>query len=93
MEYLVDYNLTNKDIDDIMRSIDDMDKLEFEYNEDKIRRILSYFISKNINNIKELIINKTHIFYEDYDKLKNIVDNLTIEEIKLINEDVSNFIV
>lgn len=93
MNYLEEFNLNIDDINDILRNIDEQDKLEFIYNEEKIKRIIRYFKLKNINNIKDLIINKTYIFYEDYDKLKSIIDKLSKEEINIINKDASNLIV
>ncbi len=93
MEYLKAFNLNMDDINDILRNIDEQDKLEFDYNEVKIKKIIKYFISKRITNIKDLIINRTYIFYEDYDKLKSIIDKLSKEQIDLINKDASNLIV
>ena len=93
MEYLKAFNLNMDDINDILRNIDEQDKLEFDYNEIKIKKIIKYFISKRITNIKDLIINRTYIFYEDYDKLKSIIDKLSKEQINLINKDASNLIV
>lgn len=93
MEYLKAFNLNMDDINDILRNIDEQDKLEFDYNEIKIKKIIKYFISKRITNIKDLIINRTYIFYEDYDKLKSIIDKLSKEQIDLINKDASNLIV
>lgn len=93
MNYLEGFNLSLDDINDILRNIDEQDKLEFDYNEDKIKKIIKYFLSKKITNIKDIIINKTYIFYEDYDKIKSILDKLTKEQIDLINSDASNLIV
>lgn len=93
MNYLENFNLTLDDINDIKRSIDDQDRLEFDYNEDKIKKIIKYFVSKKITNIKDIIINKTYIFYEDYDKIKSVLDKLTKDQIDLINRDASNLIV
>ena len=93
MNYLEGFNLSLDDINDILRNIDEQDKLEFDYNEDKIKKIIKYFLSKKITNIKDIIINKTYIFYEDYDKIKSILDKLTKEQIDLINNDASNLIV
>ena len=62
MNYLEGFNLSLDDINDILRNIDEQDKLEFDYNEDKIKKIIKYFLSKKITNIKDIIINKTYIF-------------------------------
>ena len=93
MNYLEGFNLSLDDINDILRNIDEQDKWEFDYNEDKNKKIIKYFLSKKITNIKDIIINKTYIFYEDYDKIKSILDKLTKEQIDLINSDASNLIV
>ena len=66
MNYLEGFNLSLDDINDILRNIDEQDKLEFDYNEDKIKKIIKYFLSKKITNIKDIIINKTYIIYKNY---------------------------
>lgn len=91
MEYLKIFNLTDKDIEDITNSIDEMDINEISMKEEKVTEILKYFISMGITNIKDIIIYKTYLLYDDIETIKekfNKYSNINI--IKLINEDAVN---
>ena len=88
MEYLKIFNLTDEDIKDITNSIDEMDINEISIKEEKVIEILKYFISMGITNIKDIIIYKTYLLYDDIETIKdkfNKYSNINI--IKLINED------
>ena len=91
MEYLKIFNLTDKDIEDITNSIDEMDINEISMKEEKVIEILKYFLSIGITNIKDIIIYKTYLLYDDIVNIKdkfNKYGNINI--IKLINEDAVN---
>lgn len=91
MEYLKIFNLTDEDIKDITNSIDEMDINEISMKEEKVIEILKYFISMGITNIKDIIIYKTYLLYDDIETIKdkfNKYSNINI--IKLINEDAVN---
>lgn len=91
MEYLKIFNLTDEDIKDITNSIDEMDINEISMKEEKVIEILKYFISIGITNIKDIIIYKTYLLYDDIETIKekfNKYSNINI--IKLINEDAVN---
>ena len=70
MDYLIKYNLTNEDINDIIESIDEEDRLEIELNEERISSILNYFLSIGLTNIKDIIITKSNLFYDDVNSIK-----------------------
>ena len=91
MEYLKIFNLTDEDIKDITNSIDEMDINEISMKEEKVIEILKYFISMGITNIKDIIIYKTYLLYDDIETIKekfNKDSNINI--IKLITEDAVN---
>lgn len=91
MEYLKIFNLTDEDIKDITNSIDEMDINEISMKEEKVIEVLKYFISIGITNIKDIIIYKTYLLYDDINTIKdkfNKYGNINI--IKLINEDAIN---
>ena len=92
MEYLKKFNLTDDDIKKIYNSIDEMDINEITMKEEKIEKILKYFISIGITNIKDIIIYKTYLLYDDLENIKEKIDKYGNNNIiKLINEDAVNF--
>lgn len=92
MEYLKKFNLTDEDLIEIKNSVDEMDLNEITMKEEKIETILKYFISIGITNIKDIIIYKTYLLYDDIDNIKDKINKYSnINIIKLINEDAINF--
>ena len=92
MEYLKKYNLTDEDINDIINSIDEMDINEISMKESKIEEILRYFVSIGITNLKDIIIYKTYLLYDDVEVIKDKINKCgNINIIRLINEDAVNF--
>ena len=59
MNYLEGFNLSLDDINDILRNIDEQDKLEFDYNEDNV------FIEKTdtFENFKDVIARKYEVVF------------------------------
>ena len=92
MDYLKVYNLTKEDILDIQYNISDTDYSELSMHEERVMQIIKYLKSKNINNIKDLLINKTCLFYENLDYVKSIVESFDNKMIEKINEDACNLI-
>ena len=92
MDYLTKYNLTNEDINDIIESIDEEDRLEIELNEERISSILNYFLSIGLTNIKDIIITKSNLFYDDVNSIKmRIEKHSNTNIIELLKEDPINF--
>ncbi len=92
MDYLIKYNLTNEDINDIIESIDEEDRLEIELNEERISSILNYFLSIGLTNIKDIIITKSNLFYDDVNSIKmRIEKHSNTNIIELLKEDPINF--
>ena len=92
MEYLTKYNLTTKDIKDITSSIDEDDKLELELNEERVSSIIDYLLSIGLTNIKDIIINKPNLFYDDVNSIKmRIEKHSNTNIIELLKEDPINF--
>lgn len=89
MEYLEEFNLTIEDINDIKSNFTEDDYSEFVLYEDKIKEILNYLINKGIYNIKNLIMYKPNLFYEDIDFIKSKLDNLNPNSINKINLDIN----
>ena len=92
MEYLTKYNLTTEDIKDITSSIDEDDKLELELNEERVSSIIDYFLSIVLTNIKDIIINKPNLFYDDVNSIKERIEkHSNTNIIELLKEDAINF--
>lgn len=92
MEYLTKYNLTTEDIRDITSSIDEDDKLELDLNEERVSLIIDYFLSIGITNIKDIIITKPNLFYDDVNSIKERIEKYSNTNIlELLKEDPINF--
>ena len=92
MEYLTKYNLTTEDIRDITSSIDEDDKLELDLNEERVSSIIDYFLSIGITNIKDIIITKPNLFYDDVNSIKERIEKYSNTDIlELLKEDPINF--
>ena len=92
MEYLTKYNLTTEDIKDITSSIDEDDKLELELNEERVSSIIDYFLSIGLTNIKDIIITKPNLFYDDINSIKMRIEKYSNTNIiELLKEDPINF--
>ena len=86
MNYLKEYNLNDDDIKEIIDNIDDADYNEYVTKEDKIKSILDYFKSIGITNLKDLLMNKSYLFYETLEVIKNRIRK---ELVTYINEDIA----
>jgi len=87
MDYLKKYNLSEEDINEIINSIDEMDRLEYDVQEENIERILDYLVKKNIN-IKELLKKKSYLFYTNASVIIEKLNNIDEKELLKINENV-----
>ena len=92
MEYLTKYNLTTEDIRDITSSIDEDDKLELDLNEERVSSIIDYFLSIGLTNIKDIIITKPNLFYDDVNSIKERIEKYSNTNIlEILKEDPINF--
>lgn len=87
MDYLEKYNLSKEDIEEIINSIDEVDRIEYEIHEENICKILDYLKEKDFD-IKKLLINKSYMFYTKFDLLIDKLNNIPEERISKINGDV-----
>lgn len=92
MDYLKDFGFTKDDIKYLYDNLDEEDVHELIIHEDRITNILKYLKSIGINNLKDVIENRTELFYISSSTVKRAFNNSNVKNIvKLINEDVSNF--
>ena len=86
MNYLMQFGLSDMDIEEIEEQIDDFDYIEYTLKQDKVCDVINYFKSIGITNIKDLLIVKGYLFYEPLEELKS---EIKIEMVPYINADVS----
>ena len=76
MDFLKKYGLTNEDIENLKINLENDDINFICMHEEEIKEIIEYLISKGLNkdDIIELLIYKTELFYETKDKVKEIYE-------------------
>ncbi len=87
MDYLKEYHLNEDDINEIKNSIDERDILEYSVHEEHIRKLLDYLTSKKLN-IKELLKNKSYLFYTDASVLINKFNSIEEDKLKELNDNI-----
>ena len=65
MDYLSNYGLTKDDLEDLENNLDVSDYQEFLFKEEKIIPILDYLRDIGLTNIKEIILYKPNLFYDN----------------------------
>ena len=84
MDYLEKYNLSKDDILDIKESLNDDILSIFLLKDDKVISILDYFYSLGVVNIKEFILMKSTLFYENLDYIRERIEKSTIPKFELL---------
>lgn len=76
MDFLKEYGLTDEDIENLEINLENDDINFICMHEEEIKEIIEYLISKGFNkdDIIELLIYKTELFYETKDKVKEIYE-------------------
>ena len=76
MDFLKEYGLTNEDVENLEINLENDDINFICMYEEEMKEIIEYFISKGLNkdDIIELLIYKTELFYETKDKVKEIYE-------------------
>ena len=94
MNYLVAYGISEEQIKDIEKVIDDnkLNKDLFLYDFEKIIEILNMFKAIGVNNFYDIMIASPSLFCDTPKSIKKRIASYgdTKELAKLINEDVSN---
>lgn len=76
MDFLKKYGLTNEDVENLEINLENDDINFICMHEEEIKEIIEYLISKGLNkdDIIELLIYETELFYETKDKVKEIYE-------------------
>ena len=92
MKYLIDYNLTEKDIEDINKTLSEEEWIMLTTSTSRIEEILDYLQSLGITDFKELFINKTNVLYQNVDKIEKKINECNIPNIiEKLQENIHNF--
>lgn len=90
MDYLEEY-ISKEDIEEILDSLEDMDVNHLCMHSLNVSNIIEYLLSIGVKDIKNVILNKISIFYEECSKVKSIIEESDfVETIRLFNEDIVN---
>ncbi len=85
MMFLKNYNFTDDDLNELQQVLTDDNILEIEMNEERVCSILDYFLKIGISNLKDIILCKPTLFYEqlsfiqdriEHSKISNIIDQI-----------------
>ena len=94
MNYLKEYNITEEQIEEIdnyfTKTYGSSDV--FKYEVEKVKSILDMFRDLNINNIYDVIMSGSDMFFDTAQSVKRILDKYPNQEelSKLINADANN---
>ena len=92
MKYLIDYNLTEKDIEDINESLSEEEWIMLTTSTSKIESILDYLQSLGITDFKELFINRRNVLYQNVEKIDKRINECNIPDIiEKLQENIHNF--
>ncbi len=88
MDYLKKFNLTDNDLLELKEQIDDMDKIFISMHKDKVNNIIELLKTKKLN-IKDILLYRFDIFYEEEERIKKILDNVDEKTLNEIREDIT----
>ena len=92
MKYLIDYNLTEKDIEDINESLSEEEWIMLTTSTSRIESILDYLQSLGITDFKELFINRRNVLYQNVEKIDKSINECNIPDIiEKLQENIHNF--
>ena len=94
MNYLTKYNITLDEIENIKRILEvaEVNIDIFEFDEEKVTKILDLFHDIGVNNLYEIIITNPYMFYDTVDSIKRKIDDYPnkSELARLLNSDPTN---
>ncbi len=92
MKFLLEYGLTNEDIEEIVNNNQESIIKNIELNKDNVIKVIDYLkeIGVGVNVLKELFIYQIGMFYRTKDEIKSVFDEYEIDSIlKSMNYDVN----
>ena len=92
MDFLLEYELTNEDIDLIKSNNTETVLKNIEMNKKNVRKVIDYLLELGVTkeSIRELFIHQIGIFHRTKKELEQVFDEYEIDSIvKSINYDVN----
>ena len=94
MNYLKDYNITDEEIVNIKKVLEEAEvNIDiFLYNEEKVKNILDLFKNIGVTNLYDIIITNPYMFYDTVRSIEVKINGYRdkAELAKLLNEDPNN---
>lgn len=91
IEFLKECNIDDKIIEKLKRIQSPSFLFDLNCNEEECVKIINYLKEIGIDNIEELLLYESEIFFKTKKNVENAFSNYNIEElVELINEDASN---
>ena len=92
MDFLLEYELTNEDIDLIKKENTETVLKNVEMNKKNVKKVIDYLLELGVTkeSIKELFVHQIGIFHRTKKELEQVFDEYEIDSIvKSINYDVN----
>lgn len=92
MKFLLEYGLTNEDIEEIVSNNQESIIKNIELNKENVIKVINYLkeIGVGVNVLKELFIYQIGMFYRTKDEIQSVFDEYEIDSIlKSMNYDVN----
>lgn len=91
LDFLKDYGISVETIEELKRTQSPSFLFDLNCNEEECVKLINYLRKIGINNIDELLLYESEIFFKACKNVRNAFSKCDIEElVELINEDVSN---
>lgn len=92
MKFLLEYGLTNDDINDIVNNNQEGIIKNIELNKDNVIRVVNYLkeIGVGVNVIKEMFVYQIGMFFRTKEEIQSVFDEYEMDSIlKSMNYDVN----
>ena len=92
MDFLLKYNLTNEDIDEIIKRNNEAIIKNVTLNKDNVIKVIDYLLEVGVNEtvIKDLFVEQIGMFFRTKEEIADVFDEYEIDSIiKSLNYDVN----
>ena len=92
IDFLKEYGIKEDTLEELEEKYDKAILYNLQVNELEIEKIIRYFKELGINNIDDIILNKTELFLKTFRKIKELflINSNGTNIISLINENIDN---